>query len=74
MSHIPLNLLPLLRRIEALESALNVTLGALSILNPSIRDCVTDNLDKHASENEDYGIKKAHKELSDKIKALKIEY
>ncbi|EJD6041065.1 hypothetical protein M0J40_RS00260 [Providencia rettgeri] len=49
MSHIPLNSLPLLKRIEALESALTITLGALTTLNPSIRDFVADNLDQYAS-------------------------
>ncbi|EKT55479.1 hypothetical protein [Providencia sneebia] len=73
MSHIPLDSLPLLRRIEALESALNITLASLSVLTPDIRDCVIANLDEYASTHQDYGIKKAHKELSDKIKNLKIE-
>ncbi|MDC9624070.1 hypothetical protein PSI22_21185 [Xenorhabdus sp. XENO-7] len=72
MSYQPIDLVILARKIEALQSALSITLAALSTAMPSVKDDVIVNLEQFADKHQDPTVKQAHTELANRVKGLNV--
>jgi hypothetical protein len=71
---VKIDLITLARRVEALESALSVTLASLSTLAPGVKGDVVTNLRRHADEwkSQDETISAAANDLADRIVNLTV--
>lgn len=73
MSFQPIDLAILARKIEALQSAMSITLASLATTNPVIKDDVVENLERYASNQQDPTAKQAFSDLANKIKSLNVK-
>ncbi|PHM46012.1 hypothetical protein Xmau_00405 [Xenorhabdus mauleonii] len=72
MSYQPIDLAALIVKIEALESALSITLAGLDAASPSVKNDVVVNLKRFADQHQNPTVKQVYTELANSLCGLNV--